>query len=690
MSDLRGELKEWERAFRAEQGRDPTKDDIREQPAIAAKYKEYAKLKAGKGKGTGKPASSESAQPKAPPPPLNPFKTPTKPKPSRSVARPAAASSSTGAAAIAGSPTKRLSGSKPVSGSAPTFILANSPSKLRALAAAHSSSGSPNRPQGGAWSSAMLAPSESVAVMPSPQKRAANPFASPQKGTFGELERAERERLRAKKRAERERRAQAGVLGAKATTQGAGWGGAAGAGARGAFARTASVASSTMDLDEVDDFFSSQSSAAPAAAGGSQRLLAQLAKASPTRPAPIAFLGDDDEVFGPSPVKRPADPSADAAVASQPRRVFQPLVPDSPPSSLRAARAPSAPAPAPAKPKPFASSLPASAALFPPASSSSSSSTMRKRAPADADADTALDDGDDDFYADALDKAEAALAAGGGGGTKGKGKGKGRARARTVGGAGAQAKRKKVDGGAAGKGKARAAEGVEWEMDLDAEDAGADSDAEVRVVSSSRAGELVLDVEREEALGGGRERLVIHEKGWRERLKAQKREERRKRAEAAGDGAEGDAVDVDVAESDDDDDVVDDVSLFHRRKPVDLLARHGAEVLAPAATDVESDAHTQRRDLAASLPADLASVLSLRNSPQKSQSIAKERQVARLLGEPAARRKQRGLLELEGEAVEPGTAANDREEGDDDWDEEPDGWKATGDAMDGYYSSDGW
>ncbi|GAA5843012.1 hypothetical protein JCM9279_001827 [Rhodotorula babjevae] len=750
MADLRNELKEWERTFRAAHGRAPTKDDIRLQPSIAAKYKEYNKLRAGAGKGADKPSSSRTTPSSRPPPPApsttaaaessHIFKTPTKPKSARTRPRHDDVSSSTDGPAppTDASPSKRLSSSRDKPSSSTSFIHANSPSKLRALAAAHSTSGSPNRPTSGAWASATLAPSDSLPVTglsASPQRRAHNPFASPQKGTFGELERAERERLKAKKRAERERARAGGVLGSKATSRGAGWGGAStipDGGAGRTFSRIDSVGSARgMDVDEVDDFFSSQSSLAPSTQApsqsqGSQRLLAQLAKASPVRPV---AADDDDEVFGPSPVKRPSasnplfglSPSSSSAAAPAPKRIFKPLVPDSPPPSRPASSAAPAATAAPTKPKPFSSSLPSS--FLPPVPAAS-----RKRVPAPGDgdddrdaADAALDDGDDDFYADALDEAESGAAKGNGRAKKGAAAARGRGEA-----AAAPAKRKKVAAAAGagarktgsrakGKGKAGADDSASSSdgAEMDVEEG--EDDDEVRIVSSSRArGELVLDVSRDPALGlgTGRERLVIHEKGYEARVRALEREERRRRAEerareAGEEKEEGDeaaALDAQQAASEEEDDAVgDEASLFHRRAGLDLLSRLRADAASTSAALTASTAADDNNsaaadELSASLPADLAAVLSLRASPQKAHSaaLAKQRQVARLLGEPVAgghRRRQKGLLGLdEGEVEEgDGEGVGDEEgEGDDDWDEEPDGWKATADAMDGYYSADGW
>ncbi|EMD41949.1 hypothetical protein CERSUDRAFT_110503 [Gelatoporia subvermispora B] len=57
VSSLRVEIKAWERDFRAEHGRDPSIQEIKDQPAIAAKYKQYKSLK------------SAAALPKQPLPP---------------------------------------------------------------------------------------------------------------------------------------------------------------------------------------------------------------------------------------------------------------------------------------------------------------------------------------------------------------------------------------------------------------------------------------------------------------------------------------------------------------------------------------------------------------------------------------------------------------------------------------------
>ncbi|GBE77803.1 hypothetical protein SCP_0106850 [Sparassis crispa] len=94
---VRAEIKGWERDFRQKHGRDPSVDEIKAQPAIAAKYKLYKSLsKAASSSLPPKKAPVKVDAPllttnpfspskKRPAPPLvlarpNPFKTPTKPK----------------------------------------------------------------------------------------------------------------------------------------------------------------------------------------------------------------------------------------------------------------------------------------------------------------------------------------------------------------------------------------------------------------------------------------------------------------------------------------------------------------------------------------------------------------------------------------------------------------------------------
>ncbi|GAA5960965.1 hypothetical protein JCM21900_001929 [Sporobolomyces salmonicolor] len=701
-SSLKQELKLWEATFRSEHGRDPTKSDIKLQPDIAAKYKQYNRSKLQSSSGASRSASlsiaastsvsaSASTSAARARPPSNPFQTPTKPKPSRSVSKPADPSTSSDALPALPSPSKRSSAGKSTA-SAPQYVLANSPSKLRALAALHSTSGSPNRPAGANWLNATTTGgTHSTTMIPSPRK-AKNPFASPRKegavDLFGEFEKQERERMREKKRQAKKE----GKLGKGATGKGLGWGHAsasldtAGSSSGKAFSRASSIASSVngMDLDEVDEFF-----------GGSSQ--ASSARPTVTQSQSQATIPDDDpdedEVLGPSPVK----PSISGPFFGLPnstlpaKKPFKSLLADSPldspqpfaSSSSSAAAAQPRPGP---KPKLFETSLrasttasPAPSAAPPPAPSSAAllrglkrpSSAAAPQKIGSTDPGALLDDADDDFYADALAMAEGV----GEGGVAKKGKGR------------APVKRKKVvsaaKGAGKGKGKAKASEEC---MDLDDADEASRGDA---MVARSRPGELVLDVERGEERGGGRERLVIHEKGWELR-------QRRVRRGGAKDGeGEGDEGGTGMGMHDgeegfgEDDEQFDDITLLDRPRPGDLLSRSQPRPRSRSASPSEKDPTSRRLALASTLPASLASMLSLRSSPQKSTTSARDLQVAKLLGEPTTRRKHRGgLLELEDEE---GEEEDEAEEGgvDDDWDEEVDGWKETGGAMDGYYSGDG-
>ncbi|GAA5889133.1 hypothetical protein JCM6882_009750 [Rhodosporidiobolus microsporus] len=738
---LKHELKAWEADFKSAHGRAPTKDDIKQHPDIAAKYKQYNKSKvqqanggASSAKAAGaapKPStSSSSANPTAPHPPV--FKTPTKPRPSRSQPRAAAVPEPSTSSDLPAhpSPSKRSSASS--SQTQPTFVLANSPSKLRALAALHSTSGSPNKAVRGADVAAVgLEGVKEVTQGRSPQK-AKNPFASPRKagdadrGMFGEFEKQERARMREKKRAAKEKKASSGggVLGKGATTQGAGWGavGLFPNGSERIFSRTSSKASTAngMDLDEVDSFFGSSQPSQPSQAS-------QLGAV----PSKTAQDGDDDmnddDFLGPSPAK-PSTSSSSAALASffglsQPafsapsfsppangatnkskEKGFQPLIPPSPqpPSQEQ-----------PSKPKLFSTSLRGSS--FSAATSATNKpsalpSRGLKRAPSaaqlkaqkgkgvagdDDDEDALLDDADDSFYADALDAAESALANGG----KGKGKKP-------------PAKRKKVAAAPArrGKGKGKAADAEEEKDEVD--------DGVTVLSTDGKRGEVVLQFEEageQDAEERRRDRVTVHARG----LGGQQVQGRREEGEAMEEDEDEDEAALRAAEAEGDEEegeLVDSVTLLRPRPQSTLLRPPTSSSAATAAPTNGTPAPTNGSTVdTSSLPADLASVLSLRASPQKKTnarsflSEAKERQVARVLGEPLGarggmgRRKGRGLLDLADEGaggeeegagwVDEGAEGAEAGEGgeeeeDDDWDEEVDGWKETGEAMDGYYSEE--
>lgn len=614
------------------------------------------------------------------------------------------------------SPSQRLSAgssrSRPASqttasteSKAPTsqerYVVANSPSKLRALAALHSTSGSPNKRSSATGLASTASDSSRPAAPPlffeslqaksagqaSSQKKAANPFASPQKGAFGAFEREERERLRAKRAELKKQRrvsSSSSVLGKGATSAGAGWGTATlvPADERTPFARSASRSSASgMDLDEVDDFFGG---------GGASR------QRSPREEGQGGALGDgeqqyeEDESLGPSPVKPATGSASLGSDLAPPFRPFQPLIPDRPPPSS-ASSSTRQPSQTPsARPRPFLAPLPTSqTGVASSVALKSESKVPQKRADPSDRADA--------FHADQAEKPDA--------------------------------KRKKVAGGtkvpesatstANGKGKGtakRAAKAVavgavqrgpigEIVVEVGGSDEGEDEESESSAASGSDA----------EAEGGAQrvkkkrvrkptERIVIHDKAAMARQKALERQERYREREGGGDD-DGDAADeegeleaIDVSTTRDEDrqaleDDFPDTSLFGPARQVDLLAKLGAR---PRSRSRSRSPSTREADeqaaLAASLPADLAEILSLRTSPSKAHvSSAKARQVARILGEPSGRRatgrmKPGGLLDFASDDEDGVGHAEDDVEGDDDWDEEVDGWEGAGEAMDGYYS----
>ncbi|GAA5848098.1 hypothetical protein JCM3766R1_006406 [Sporobolomyces carnicolor] len=670
-SGLKQELKAWEAQFRAEHGRDPTKQDIKQQPEIARKYKEYNKAK------------------QAPPTtaaPADVFKTPTKPRTSRQ-ARPAATLKA--ASAVDDNPflassdrsTSTASTSRAGSGSksdGTRYVLANSPSKLRALAAMHSTSGSPNRPTGINWSNATASTSRSEPkLQPSSSvdpprdfdrspRKARNPFASPRKrevvtiqppsrGTtlFGDFERLEREKLKKKKTRVKAK-------------SGMGWGHASDA-----LEASASDVGSSMEVDEVDDFFGDgnrarkepSASFTHSAQSGSNATSSQSnpfispQSVSRTQVSKVDEEDEDDEMLGPSPVK-PSSFRRTSSLGTEQSKPFKPLfhVPSPPRPTPTSATSTKPPEPS-AKPKLFATSLRSDS--IPPPDDRSIRGVKRTNGKSAGsnkeldEADALLDDADDDFYADALDAVEKDLDAK-------NGRTKGGKRKRVAAAANARAKAK-------GKGKGSSKNG---EMDVEGEEDTVDDD-ELKVQRDENGG-LVLDlridgVEDESQ----RERIVIHQQG---RLRGRRRTEEPSETGETEDAEEGP------------DDFLD-ASLLDRPLPRAIISSRSDR----------SGAESQETRSHATLPSELASMLSIRASPQKPAQSAKDLQVAKLLGEPtaAARHRRRGGLlelddELQGERWDE-RSEQEEEEGDDDWDEEVDGWKETGEAMDGYYSGrDDW
>ncbi|GAA6006053.1 hypothetical protein JCM11491_002013 [Sporobolomyces phaffii] len=686
---LKQELKAWEASFRADHGRDPTKQDIKLAPEIARKYKEYNKSK------------------QAPVPAPSIFKTPTKPRPSTSRhSLPAHDDNpflATDASTSTTTTTKSTSASKSKSDGT-QYVLANSPSKLRALAAMHSTSGSPNRPSGPNWanaaasgsnststslpkskqrSSTVTAPPAATADFDRSPRKALNPFASPRKkevvtiqppsrGTtlFGDFERLEREKLKKKKPSASRVKVKSGM----------GWGHASDP-----FSTSVDRAPSSrggrdesMEVDEVDDFFGGGGASAKKKQNHSS-LTGTVDRSSSSNPfirspattRQIADEEEDDEMLGPSPVK-PSTSSfrRTSSFGFDQTKPFKPLFddpmpPPPAPPSLSQSGATKPP------PKLFESSLRIPAPL---STTTDTATTNRgtKRATTNSggkgggavkgksrgrdDMDDLLEDDDDAFYADALDTVEKDLE-----GAANGGKGKRKRAAATGAGRGRAARGR-------GKGKGRARDAGDAE---DEGDGGEEVDDELRVERDERGG-LVLDLRVDGPVGtaeGGeelRERIMIHQQG--------RRDPRRNRGDEEDEGG-GDEF------------IRDEVSLLDRPEPRPLVS---SRVRKTPTADEERSTQVH-----AALPSDLASILSLRASPQKSATSAKDRQVAKLLREPTAvaqSRRRGGLLELEDAAEEEWDGAREEEgEGDDDWDEEVDGWKQTGEAMDGYYSGgDGW
>ena len=432
---------------------------------------------------------------------------------------------------------------------------------------------------------------------------------------------------------------------------------------------------SRMELDEVDSFFGSPSTSSTLTKPqDSNPFLSPASALQPQSQSQSQDEEEDDELLGPSPIKPPSQFRRSISSTSfgfdSSKKPFKPLfdddpLPPQPPpiatnSSQSKAKEEVEMKPPSVRPKLFETSLRTESVEVSNSNSRglkrTNSSTGGKKAAAGGgggdEMDGLLDDGEDDFYADAFDALEGEEADSG---KKGKGGKRKRVGTTTAAGRGRGRGR-----GGKGKGKARDEELGEEEGEVD---------DELRVERDGRGG-LVLDlrVDRVEGEEGGE---------TRERIKVmQQRRDRRRRGNAAGmelDQEEG-------GEEDEEDLLRDDVSFLSRPQNRSI---------------VSSDRPRQPNSppppaLGASLPSDLASILSLRASPTKSTETAKDRQVAKLLREPtelARQRRRGGLLELEDEQV--GEEKEDEEEeieGDDDWDEEVDGWKQAGDAMDGYYS----
>ncbi|GAA5888992.1 hypothetical protein JCM16303_005280 [Sporobolomyces ruberrimus] len=672
-SALKQELKVWEAAFRAEHGRDPTKQDIKQEPEIAQRYKAYAQSKQAPPRGNPKnretPSkhNNSSAQPRQRPPGRdaleeNPFVT--------------SATTTTRVGRPSESHPKR-----------PRFVLANSPSKIRALATMHSSSGSPNRPSGANWISTDEHTSTTLSATASSSSRhgaecrtksssgvstslnrtpadynrsprkVTNPFQSPGKretvtiqppsrGTtlFGDFERSEQDRLSLRKR-QRE---------SVEVKDGMGWGHA-----RKVIGTSGPKGHIEPDKDIDMDTGSSFGGIGERPDPTDRRASSVASHHDPTL-SPLSDQDRDDELLGPSPVKSFGLGRA-SSFGFDHAKPFKPLFDDPLPSVSVTSQGHPLPSTS-EKPRLFESSLKSVSSLSADCltlrgtkrtalTSSGAVSGGARHGMEKIEVRAGMDDppdlAEDDFYADRV----SALA-----GTDGRADGNGKGKKKRVSSASARRAKPRV------KGTGQAFE-IEHEENSAADTVMADDELKVE---RGAGGELVLDF-RVEVTGTGREgelqetreRVMIHQQG---------------RQSARKDDSDSDTFAPEA------------YLLGQTRR-----------------THQSSQTHARAPSGHTSLPSNLASILSLRSaSPQKSAAAAKDRQVAKLLGEPTAaarERRRRGLLELEDEglvarvvqdSLGDGSEAEGRSE-DDDWDEEVDGWKQPGDAMDGYYSgTDGW
>lgn len=671
---------------------------------------------------------------------------------------------------------------------------------MRALAALHSTSGSPNKRLSPATAAAAAGTSSSSSRPAAPPlffdaeatrpatsngtpkkktRKAANPFASPQKGAFGAFEREEREKLRARrlqlKKQQQEEKAGlgGGVLGPAAaggSRAGAGWGSAtsvpgAGGGGGGVFERRASrsPATESMDVDQVDDFF----------VGGNGGGRASVTPRRSSQTARPLDRDQDDDVFdealGPSPIK-PLSSTSGHQTGVVVARPFQSLMPDSPPppppSSL-ASRRPSQSNPYVGGGAPTASSSSSTTRPVPflVPLPSSTKSTLTAGGGATIVPQKRSDPGAS-YYADQPTRISSAgdpkrqklgFAASKNGNDKGKGKGKGKGKTN----GGPADSNESTDKTPMREGRKQQQQkqsssvpemAGEMILDLDDYDSEEPADGDMAVGADGDGNEDGDGADVKTAAASTRrkkrkeEQIVIRDKGWMARQRALEREKRYPPTSATADvGAEpqaddndndgseeegegeGETIDIlafDAADRRELDESFQDPSLFKTSRQPDLLSllskrprsRSRSRSRSPSGSPSRSSSPSTRRRYqaddqaaaaaaASSLPADLAALLSLRTSPTKSQRssfAAKERQVARLLGEPGSARHNgaggyrkggvKGLLDFASEDEDGGGMGGlDRENGDedDDWDEEVEGWEGAGEAMDGYYSGGG-
>ncbi|KAL8276346.1 hypothetical protein RQP46_011271 [Phenoliferia psychrophenolica] len=621
MTTLKAEIKAWEALFRSEHdGQDPTKADIKANDAIAQKYKQYrvSKTSAVPDKPSAVPPPSA-----APPPQPSIFKTPTKPKPARTSTT-SASQSSTVPAAIA---STSQSSSKPASPPKPppTYVIANSPSKLRALAASHSPFAPNTAPAGlgsasggrsGRGGAAMAG--GGIVVVGSPKKY--NPF------RVGGADASSDELMRSRSRSPKKP-------------------------ARNGFEHD------LMDLDErkKDDerqrFGIEGRGASVFARSSSASRDHRLGTAHPSagKDFDMAGMTDDDEVLGPSPVK----PSAKG-------KSFRPLFVDEPP-----------PVPTkPAKPRLFQGDLSHLRSLDPleppkPKKRPSGSTfdpdkplKVSTTGPNENNYQSEWTGGDEDANEPST--------------KKGKGK-KGKAtKPRAVGGAKGKSRPTKFSKPAV----AVAEEPDEFDeagfetrgsiqrrkdrlvrvLDLE------DSDEEDEEEADDDAG----DADEREAAGEApapsnkRERITVHP------IRPYFRPGQTDDGDDDGRSAPGSLYYRDSA---------DLLSSSQHSQPTSQLSTDDTPMTTPGELD--------------SLDADLAELLELRSSPAKKTALLREKErelrIKRLLDEPSLKKPRRGLADLADEGGSEQEGETGEGGSDDDWASDADGWKDLGDgAMDEY------
>ncbi|KAM0790678.1 hypothetical protein ACM66B_004537 [Microbotryomycetes sp. NB124-2] len=630
MATLRDELKAWEASFRAQHGRDPTRQEIKDTPDIAAKYKLYQQSKSSKS--DARQGSSRSHKPAI-----------------------AVATSSTSNSRVdkPTTPPKRTklqtNGHDNPTSSSTRYVVATSPSKLRQLAASHSTSGSPNRLQSTVraiettTTSPFKKKSQPVeAVRTSPSKH--NPFASnsPRKrsrpsGAGGgrnlfaiEIEAQRQKDDEAQLRrdlldideAERKSRRAVGKTG-----KGIGWG------------------SADVPISNGGSIF-----------GRAKDKLASEPKGKSSAMEVDSDEEDDenDQLLGPSPVKPSTSQSTRPSLGS----LF-----DVSTSTMRLSP--------PAPPKLFSTSLQGfqssrqarNARTSTPNGLTTSlpgDQSVRgiKRSKSSLAFDEEMPKEDDEDEEDVVNSGKR---------TKKKG---------------ATAAKRKSAVKATTNSRARAGRD---EMDVEAEDGASHATA--------RQNADVVEIELEEQDRAGQvEKIVVRPSRALHELQKDLDRKRKGKEKAVDDemamkedGGEDDEAEEEWSDR-------DELSLFSQ-------IRNRASNPAQVRTEDDPDDQEQENKVVVDLPDDLAAMLSFRTSPVKKTLRRREQEkldkVRGLLKEPGYNKKRRGLLELEDEDLNASEKTGKEGEAvvagqvelgsDDDWESDVEGWKDLGDGeMDDY------